>query len=67
MDQRYEYEIVRVPIKSKFWSGEITTDYQEVIHERAKEGWRLSTIFAPAVMSYGGAKVADLIFERPRH
>jgi hypothetical protein len=39
-------------------------DYQEVVHEHARDGWRLVQIFAPGVAAFGAAKYYELIFER---
>lgn len=38
--------------------------YEQVVHEHAREGWRLVQIFAPGVAAFGAAKYYELIFER---
>jgi hypothetical protein len=37
--------------------------YEEVVHEQARDGWRLVQIFAPGVAAFGAAKYYELIFE----
>ena len=66
--QKYEYEFVRLG------EGQVSAllgpqtkarhDYQAVVHEHAREGWRLVQIFAPGVAAFGAAKYYELIFER---
>ena len=65
MAQQYEYKFVRIALRGGWWSSEVKTDYQDIIQEYATAGWRLVTIFAPAVSGYGAARIADLVFERP--
>lgn len=38
--------------------------YEEIVHEHAREGWRLVQIFAPGVAAFGAARYYELIFER---
>ena len=38
--------------------------YEEVVHEHARDGWRLVQIFAPGVAAFGAARYYELIFER---
>ena len=64
MPQRYEYKFVRL---GEGWTavrkaGRET--YQAVVHEHAREGWRLVQVFAPGTGVYGAAKYFELIFER---
>jgi uncharacterized protein DUF4177 len=40
--------------------------YQGVVHEHARQGWRLVQIFAPGTAAFGAARYYELIFERPR-
>ena len=40
--------------------------YEEVVHDHARDGWRLVQIFAPGVAAFGAAKYYELIFERAR-
>ena len=39
-------------------------EYEAVVHEYARDGWRLVQIFAPGVAAFGAAKYYELIFER---
>ena len=60
----YTYEFVRIELKSGFLSTKPERDYQEIVHEYAKKGWRLKQIFAPATSGYGAAGYFELIFEK---
>ena len=44
--------------------NEARKGYREVVHEYARDGWRLVQIFAPGVAAFGAAKYYELIFER---
>jgi len=64
MRQRYEYKFVRL---GEGWIAarrEAKRDYQRVIQEHAREGWRLVQVFAPGIGGYGAAKYFEAIFER---
>ena len=64
MAQRYEYKFVRM---GEGWMGvrrQAKQEYQQVVHEHARQGWRLVQIFAPAIAGYGAAKYFEAIFER---
>ncbi len=64
----YQYKFVRIPLAmTGFFSNtfEPTQDYQELIIQHGKEGWRLVQIFAPPVRGYGRATFYELIFEKP--
>lgn len=64
MQRRYDYDFVRL---GEGWMGvkrSAKEQYQQVIHERARQGWRLVQIFAPGTGGYGAAKYFELIFER---
>jgi hypothetical protein len=64
MKTRYEYELVRL---GEGWLGvrrSAVKDYQRVVHEHAREGWRLVQVLAPPIGAYGVAKYFELIFER---
>ena len=64
----FEYEFVRLgESQVSAWFGPQTKarrGYQEVVHEHARDGWRLVQIFAPGVAAFGAAKYYELIFER---
>ncbi len=59
----YRYEIIRIEIKGLITSRP-KEDYREIIKEKAKEGWRLKQLFAPAIEGAGAAPYIDLIFEK---
>ena len=64
MDRKYEYKFVRL---GEGWLGvkkSAKMDYQQVVHEHARQGWRLVQIFAPGTGGYGMAKYYELIFEK---
>jgi hypothetical protein len=66
----YEYKFVRMGEgrASAFFGVDDAArkgeNYQAVVHEQAKEGWRLVQIFAPGVAAFGAAKYFELVFER---
>ncbi len=64
MRQRYEYKFVRL---GEGWIGvkrEGRDNYQRVVEEHAREGWRLVQVFAPGTGGYGAAKYFEIILER---
>jgi Domain of unknown function (DUF4177) len=64
----FEYKFVRVGegrASALFGPQEKARDtYEAVVHEHARDGWRLVQIFAPGVAAFGAAKYYELIFER---
>ena len=69
--QTFEYEFVRLE-QSHTWltgagvpSSEARESYQQIVHDRAKQGWRLVQIFARGLSAHGLATYFELIFERP--
>ena len=64
----YEYKFVRIGenrVSPLFGpAGSARRDYQEVVREHARQGWRLVQIFAPGVAAFGAARYYELIFER---
>jgi hypothetical protein len=64
----FEYKFVRLGENhaSAFFGprAKARRDYQQVVEEHARAGWRLVQIFAPGVAAYGAAKYYELIFER---
>ncbi len=64
MSARYEYKFVRL---GEGWMGvrrEGRESYQSVIHDHARDGWRLVQIFAPGTGGYGTAKYFEIVLER---
>ncbi|MBP7052198.1 MAG: DUF4177 domain-containing protein [Phycisphaerae bacterium] len=65
MTQRYEYKFVRLGEGILGARKEARETYQDVIHQHAREGWRLVQIFAPGIGGYGYAKYYEIVLERP--
>ena len=64
MPQKYEYKFVRL---GEGWLNarrSAKRDYQQVIQQHAREGWRLVQVFAPGIGGYGAAKYYEIILER---
>ncbi len=64
MRQKYEYTFIRL---GEGWLGarrEAKEQYQQLVHDHARDGWRLVQVFAPGTGGYGAAKYFELIFER---
>jgi hypothetical protein len=59
----YQYKFVKVDLKGILQSKP-EEDYHELIHENAREGWRLFQIFAPNTYGFGTDAFLELIFER---
>lgn len=66
MTARYEYKFVRLGEGILGTRKEAKKTYQDVIHQHAREGWRLVQIFAPSLGAYGLAKYFELVFEKQR-
>lgn len=69
----YEYKFIRFEKKSfwlwrSIWCGGLKKEwkeqYQNVIKEHAKEGWRLFQIFAPAANWINRVEFIEIILER---
>ncbi len=58
MNKKYRYEFVRL-------AGNQRQEYQEIIVQRARDGWRLVQIFAPGAGGlWASADYIELIFEQ---
>ena len=70
MATTYEYKFVRLgEYRGSALFGvedKARNAYEDVVHEHARDGWRLVQIFAPGVAAFGAAKYYELIFERER-
>ena len=64
MPQGYRYKFVRLGEGWMSVRKEAREQYQQVVHDHAREGWRLVQVFAPGTGGYGAAKYFELIFER---
>lgn len=66
----FEYKFVRIGegVTSALFGPQekARKEYEAVVHEYARDGWRLVQIFAPGVAAFGAAKYYELIFERER-
>ena len=66
MTTSYEYRFVRLG-EGRFNVRKVAQEtYREVVHQHARDGWRLVQIFAPGVAAFGAAKYFELIFEREK-
>ena len=67
MSERHEYKFVRLEQSTSRVTGisdpsaSASESYQEVVHEHARQGWRLVQIFAPGLTAQ---TYFELIFER---
>ena len=61
----FEYKFVKVELKQHILESKSKEDYQAIITNYAKEGWRFVQIFAPSTKGYGAAAYFELIFEKP--
>ncbi len=60
----YEYKFYRIDLKIKIRGAVLEEDYQEIVKDHAKQGYRLVQVFAPPIKGYGVADYFELIFER---
>ena len=64
MRQKYEYKFVRLGEGIMSVKRSARKQYQQVISEHARDGWRLVQIFAPGLGANGAPKYYETIFER---
>ena len=64
MSAKYTYKFVRTNIGGNGFTGNFSTEYQQIIDEHARDGWRFVQAFSPSVGIYGSASKVDLIFEK---
>lgn len=62
----YQYKYVTIALKSGFLKSKPQQNYQQVIDEHAKDGWRFVQVFAPSISGYGNAPYFELIFEKKK-
>lgn len=65
MKQQYEYLFVRVGEGWLAASSAAEREYQRIIRDHARDGWRLVQIFAPSMGAYGASKYYEVVLERP--
>jgi hypothetical protein len=63
-NQKYDYKFVRLGEGAFGVKRSARKDYQETVHQHAREGWRLVQIFSPSTGVYGTSQYFELIFER---
>lgn len=64
-EQEFEYKFVRLEFSPFLQSSKpAETEYQNVINDYAKKGWRLVQIFAPSVGAYGASRYYEVVLER---
>jgi len=66
MSEEYEYKFVRLGEGMMSVKRSAKEQYQQVIHDHAREDWRLVQVFAPPIAGHGVAKYFEIIFERER-
>ena len=64
MRQKHEYKFVRLGEGWLAARREAKEQYQQTVHDHARDGWRLVQVFAPGTGGYGAAKYFEMIFER---
>ena len=67
MSARYEYKFIRLGEGFLGVRKSAKLEYQKVIEDHARQGWRLVQIFAPGLGAYGAAKFYEVILEREVH
>lgn len=63
----YEYKFERISLTfPSMGDSKPKENYQDIIQEHAKEGWKFIQIFAPSMRSSGTAAYFEIIFERKK-
>lgn len=60
----YKYEFVRIELRSGLFRSKPKENYQNIINDYAKNGWKFKQIFAPSTSGYGSSSYFELIFEK---
>lgn len=58
----YEYKFVKVEFRT--FKLEPKEDYQAIVSDYAKEGWRLMQVLTPPTVGYGTIGYYEFVFER---
>lgn len=58
----YEYKFVKV--KLSVFKLKPEEDYQAMVNNHAKEGWRLIQVLTPPTVAYGTVGYYEFVFER---
>lgn len=64
MEEKYEYKFIRLGEGLFGAKGKAKDEYQNVVTENARHGWRLVQVFAPSFGVYGVSKYVEIILER---
>jgi hypothetical protein len=64
MNRRYEYKFVRLGEGLLAAKKTAMQEYQRVVEDHARDGWRLVQVFAPPMGIYGAAKYFEVVLER---
>lgn len=59
----YEYKFVKVNLRG--FKSKPEEDYQAMVSNYAKEGWRLMQVLTPPTVGYGTIGYYEFVFERP--
>ncbi|MED0958348.1 DUF4177 domain-containing protein [Bacillus paramycoides] len=60
----FKYKFVKIELTWGFTRSKPTEDYQEIIQEHARDGWRFVQIFTPPIGGSGHPEYLELIFEK---
>ncbi|PFD38172.1 hypothetical protein CN285_19035 [Bacillus cereus] len=60
----FEYEFVKIELHWGFTRVKPAEDYQEIIQEHARDGWRFVQIFTPPIGGSSHPEYLELIFEK---
>lgn len=58
----YEYKFVKVKLST--FKLEPEQDYEVLVNEYAREGWRLKKVITPSTVAYGTIGYYEFLFER---
>ena len=58
----YEYKIVRIKLST--FKLEPEEDYETMLNDHAKEGWRLMQVLTPPTVGYGTVGYYEFVLER---
>lgn len=61
-NRMYEYKFVKVKLSG--FKLEAVEDYEVMVNNYAKEGWRLIQVLTPSTTGYGIAGYYEFVFER---
>ncbi|MDR4887714.1 DUF4177 domain-containing protein [Fredinandcohnia sp. QZ13] len=59
----YEYKFIKIELKGII-ELKPEQDYHEIVHEHARDGWRLVQVLTPPTGPSGAATYFELIFEK---